>query len=50
MIETDNADLSVDFEIKFVECDCDLDFPGYSVQTVQDSDDVIRLVKVRWQR
>jgi hypothetical protein len=50
MLEANKVDLSEYFEIKFVECDCALDFPGYSVQTVQDSNDVIRVVKVRLQR
>jgi hypothetical protein len=50
MLEMDKVDLSEDFEIKFVECDCALEFPGYFVQTVRASDDVIRLVKVRLQR
>jgi hypothetical protein len=49
MLETDKVDLSEDFEIGVVECDCVWDFPGYSVETVQDSDDVIRLLLVPWE-
>jgi hypothetical protein len=29
MIESDNVDLSEDFDVEVVECDCPLDFPGY---------------------
>jgi hypothetical protein len=46
MIETDNVDLDGDFEIKFVDCDCALDFYGYSVETVHGSNDAIRLVRL----
>jgi hypothetical protein len=45
MIETDKVDLQEGFEIEFVACDCPLDFPGYSLQTVQDAWGVFRLVK-----
>jgi hypothetical protein len=45
MIETGKVNLRPDFHIKFVECDCALDFPGYSVQPVQDASDVFHLVK-----
>jgi hypothetical protein len=45
MIETSKIDLSNDFDIKFVECDCELNFPGYSVETVDGGNGAIRLVK-----
>jgi hypothetical protein len=45
MIETDKVDLSQGFGIKFVESDCPLDFPGYSVQAIPDVSDCVRLVK-----
>jgi hypothetical protein len=46
MIEMNQVDLSEDFEIEFVKCDCALNFPGYSVQTVPDTDDLFHLVKI----
>jgi hypothetical protein len=48
MIETGNIDLSDSFEIKLIDCDCFLDFPGYSVETVHDANanDLVRLVKI----
>jgi hypothetical protein len=45
MIVTGKVDLSEGFEIKFVDCDCALDFPGYSVQSDSGSDDLFHLVK-----
>jgi hypothetical protein len=46
MIETSKIDLSEGFEIKFVEYDCSVDLPGYSVETVSDVDDLVHLVKM----
>jgi hypothetical protein len=46
MMETSKVALSESHEIRFVECDCALDFPGYSVQTVHGANDVFRLVKI----
>jgi hypothetical protein len=43
MIETEKIDWSERFEIKFVEYDCGLDFPGYSIQTVHGANDLFRL-------
>jgi hypothetical protein len=45
MIANGRVDLREGCEIQFVECDCPLDFPGYSVQPVQDASDVFNLVK-----
>jgi hypothetical protein len=46
MIEMDKVDLeSKYFEIAIVDCDCRLDFPGYSLQRIRDPDDVVRLAK-----
>jgi hypothetical protein len=45
MIETGKVDLTRDFEIKCIDCDCPLDFPGYSVETDQGVEGVVRLVK-----
>jgi hypothetical protein len=45
MIESDKVDLIEGVEIKFVECDCPLAFPGYSVETVGDDTGAIRLRK-----
>jgi hypothetical protein len=45
MLETDNIDLSEGFEIKLVECDCELDFPGYSVQNVHGANGQAHLVR-----
>jgi hypothetical protein len=46
MIETDKVDLQGDWKIKVVDCDCALEFPGYSVETVQGVDDSFHLVKI----
>jgi hypothetical protein len=46
MIETDNVDLSQFFAIRFAQIDCELDFPGYYVQTVPGDKDLFRLVKI----
>jgi hypothetical protein len=46
MIETGNADLSYAFMIRVVECDCELDFPGYSVQRLGGATDLFRLAKL----
>jgi hypothetical protein len=46
MIETGKADLDGGVEIRFVDCDCALNFYGYSVETVQGSNDAIRLVRL----
>jgi hypothetical protein len=43
MVEMDKVDVSLDFEISFIECDCPLIFPGYYVKPVQRHNDVIRL-------
>jgi hypothetical protein len=45
MIETNNVDFPPCFEIQLVECDCTLDFPGYSAETVRGARDVFHLVK-----
>jgi hypothetical protein len=45
MIETGKVDLEEDFEIRFVDCDRTLDFPGHSLQTLNNSNDVFRVVK-----
>jgi hypothetical protein len=45
MIEDDQVDLSEGFAIKFVECDCGLDFPGDSLETVPSIKDCFRLKK-----
>jgi hypothetical protein len=46
MIDTGKVDLRQDFDVKFVECDCELSFSGYSVERVQGCDEVFRLVKI----
>jgi hypothetical protein len=47
MIESDKVDLSSYFEVKFIERDCALDFPGYSVESVRTgANDLFRLVKI----
>jgi hypothetical protein len=46
MIETDKVDLSEGFEIKFIDYDCALDFPGYSVEPVSGVDDLVHLVEI----
>jgi hypothetical protein len=46
MIETGKVHLIQDFEIKFVEHDCGLDFRGYSVQPVPGANDIFRLVTI----
>jgi hypothetical protein len=46
MIETNKVDLRGGFEIKFVEYDCSLDLPGYSVETVSGVDGFVHLVKM----
>jgi hypothetical protein len=46
MIETTKVDLSHDFDITFVKCDCPLDFHGYFVENVPGEDDLFHLVKV----
>jgi hypothetical protein len=35
MIETSSVDLRPAFEISIIGCDCDLDFPAYSIVTGQ---------------
>jgi hypothetical protein len=40
MIETYKIDLSGDSEIQFVDRDCALEFPGYSVQTIHSVNSV----------
>jgi hypothetical protein len=45
LIETDKVDLSHGFEIQFLECNRELNFPGYSVQPVHGAKGVFRLVK-----
>jgi hypothetical protein len=45
MIERGKVDLQQEFEIQFVECDCQLDFPGYSLETVRGTHDVFHIVE-----
>jgi hypothetical protein len=45
MIEAANIDLNHNLAIKFIDCDCALDFPGYSVEPVLGSDDVFHLAR-----
>jgi hypothetical protein len=46
MIEAAKFNLSEGLAIKFVDCDCPLDFPGYSIQPVNGAHDEVRLVKI----
>jgi hypothetical protein len=46
MIETDKVDLGGNFCIRFAKRDCALDFPGYSLQTVEGLDNLFHLVKM----
>jgi hypothetical protein len=43
MMETDKVDLSGGFEIRFVDCDCPLEFPGFSVETIDDTNDLMAI-------
>jgi hypothetical protein len=45
MIEAENIDLNPDFAIKFIDCDCALDFPGYFLEAVEGSNDVFHLTR-----
>jgi hypothetical protein len=47
MIETNNIDWSISFDIKFVHRDCPLNFLGYTVEPVDNSNEVFRLEKIR---
>jgi hypothetical protein len=44
MMETDKVDFQQVVGIKLVDCDCGLDFPGYSIQTPDDDNDSVRLI------
>jgi hypothetical protein len=46
MIVTDRVDLREIFDIGFVEYNCSVDLPGYSVETVSGGDDLVHLVKM----
>jgi hypothetical protein len=47
MIETDMIDLCRDvLKIQFVDCDCPLEFPGYSVEPADSEDPDNGLVKL----
>jgi hypothetical protein len=46
MIETDKVDLGGNLGIRFAKRDCALDFPGYSLQTVEGVDNCFHLVKI----
>jgi hypothetical protein len=48
MIKTNKLDLSQDFEIKFVERDCVLDFPLYTVEPGRDGSDLFCLAEIEW--
>jgi hypothetical protein len=43
MIETDNVDLSDALEVKFVNCDCPLEFPGYYIPAGDGVNHLFRL-------
>jgi hypothetical protein len=45
MIEMWKVNLPPDIEIQFINCDCALDFPGYSLEAVQLARDVFHLVR-----
>jgi hypothetical protein len=45
MIESDKVDLSADFDVEIVECDCPLDFPGYRCDRVSGYNGSIVLLK-----
>jgi hypothetical protein len=45
MCETGKVDLSPLLEIKIVQCDCALEFPGYSIHTVSGDKECFRLLK-----
>jgi hypothetical protein len=45
MIETGKIDLSKDFRLEIVECDCPLDFPGYRCGGASGYNGTIVLVK-----
>jgi hypothetical protein len=45
MIETDKADLREGVEVKFIDGDCGLNFPGYSLQPVHGVNDVLHIMK-----
>jgi hypothetical protein len=45
MIGRSDADLCGTYCIKIRDCDCDLDFPGCSVDSPSDGDDRVSLVR-----
>jgi hypothetical protein len=46
MIASDKVDLIRHFEVKFIDLDCTLEFPGYSVESVHGFNDLFRLMKI----
>jgi hypothetical protein len=46
MIRAATVDLSHNFELAIVDRDCDLDFPGYSVDPNPGVDNSVHLVKI----
>jgi hypothetical protein len=46
MIEKEKADLSGHFAIEFANRDCELDFPGYSVEHISRANDSFHLIKL----
>jgi hypothetical protein len=49
MIEKDNVDLSGKWELNVAACDCELDFPGYSVDSAPGIRNSIHLLKIHSQ-
>jgi hypothetical protein len=45
MIGAGKVDLPEGVEIEFIDCDCELSFPGYDVELIEGSTDWFRLVR-----